>query len=70
MADFCKQCSLEIFGKDFGELANLAVGPLEAGHGWQALCEDCGWTVVDEEGRCIADDCLKHHGKEDAMTTT
>jgi len=63
MADFCKQCSIDMFGEDFGDLANL--GPAEElgeGEGWSALCETCGGIVVSQEGTCIADWC-RHHGK-------
>ena len=55
MADFCKQCSEDMFGEDFGDLANLA-GP----HDVHALCEGCGATVVGPDGSCKTD-CLEHH---------
>ena len=61
MADFCKQCSLEIFLEDFGDLRGLGDGtPLPPGHGWSALCENCGPIVVDDEGNCISDNCDTH----------
>jgi hypothetical protein len=64
MADFCKQCSIEIFGKDYKELAGLGDGtPLLEGQGWSALCEDCGFIVVNDEGECITPICSKQHGK-------
>lgn len=69
MADFCQQCSTEIFGKDFKELANLM--PPEKydaakGIGCGALCEGCGdYIVVDIDGKCIADWCPKHGSKKD-----
>ena len=61
MADFCKQCSIEIFGEDYKELANL--GPkygLMPGEGWTAICEGCGYIVVSQDGTCIAEDCVRH----------
>jgi len=64
MADFCKQCSIETFGKDYGDLANL--GPaenLKPGEGWLALCEGCGPICVTHDGTCISNDCPEH-GKE------
>lgn len=62
MADFCKQCSEEIFGEDFEDLKGLGDGtPLEPGMGWTALCEGCGPTVVDDNGICKSDGCLKGH---------
>lgn len=61
MADFCKQCSIEIFGKDFGELAGLTtVEDWANGKAVVALCEDCGPIQVDPDGNCITD-CDKHH---------
>lgn len=61
MADFCKQCSIEMFGKDYMELANLGpVDTLTPGEGWVALCESCGHTVVAQDGTCIADWCPLH----------
>lgn len=63
MADFCAQCSVDIFGEDFGDLAGLGDGTaLKPGEGWLALCEGCGPTCVDPEGRCIAPNCDKKHG--------
>ena len=62
MADFCQQCSVEMFGEDFKELANLGDDePLKPGWGYQVLCEGCGPTLVDKEGKCIADYCELHH---------
>ena len=54
MADFCKQCSIELFSEDLKDLAGLGGGkPLEPNHGWETLCEGCGPTIVDEKGTCI-----------------
>lgn len=59
MADFCKQCSIELFGEDYRDLAGMgraAQGEPETltpGYGWVVLCEDCGPTRVDDEGGCL-----------------
>ena len=54
MADFCRQCSLALFGEDFGDLANLGDGrDLGPGEGWPALCEGCGPILVDIEGNRV-----------------
>ena len=64
MADFCQQCSVEMFDMDFGDLSGLGDGKkLEPDKGWLVLCEGCGPIVVDDGGRCVSDDCLKKHGK-------
>lgn len=60
MADFCKQCSLEMFNKDFGDLAHLGKTPPPADMGFSALCEGCGPTIVDWDGVCIAKWCPLH----------
>lgn len=63
MADFCKQCSIDIFGEDFGDMKNCST-PEDTAKSLFALvlCEDCGPTQVDHEGKCIAEDCYKKHG--------
>lgn len=45
MSDYCRQCSILMFGKDFGELAG-------EGRSTQ-LCEGCGAIRVDAKGRCL-----------------
>jgi hypothetical protein len=61
MADFCKQCSIEIFGEDFGDLSDITT-EAETKEGYYALviCEGCGIIQVDHEGKCISNDCLKN----------
>ena len=56
MADFCQQCSVEIFQKDYRELANLC----KEGELVQALCENCGSCIVNHNGTCIMDDSDTH----------
>lgn len=63
MADFCKQCSIDLFGEDFRDLAGIGAArgeELEPGSGWIALCEGCGPTLVDDNGVCMG-----HCDKED-----
>lgn len=63
MADFCHQCSIDHFGEDFGDLAGLTTeADTKAGMGAAVICEGCGYTIVDHEGRCIHHDCLLKHG--------
>lgn len=62
MADFCQQCSIEVFGEDTRDLAGLGDGtPLREGYGWKAICEGCGFTIVDDAGKCINKHCLRNH---------
>ena len=54
MADFCKQCSIEMFGTDTGDLAGLST-PVDTAAGTFAivLCEGCGSIAVDHEGNNV-----------------
>ena len=63
MADFCKQCSIELFGGDLGNLAKLSnEDDTKQELFCIVLCEGCGPCQVDHTGRCISKDCLKKHG--------
>ena len=65
MADFCKQCSIETFDKDFEELANLMPAEkynAEEGIGALALCEGCGPVVVAIDGTCLGNCMNPEHG--------
>lgn len=66
MADFCIQCSVELFGKYFGDMSGL-IPPEKLAEGHDAvlgvICEGCGGRVVDKHGNCIDPNC-KTHGKQ------
>lgn len=65
MADFCKQCSIENFGEDFGDLADLTEGDDTCIV--HVICEGCGFRcIVDYKGQCVSNLCLKKHGVQDA----
>ena len=54
MADFCQRCSIDIFGEDFKELANLC----KEGEVVSAICEGCdhdpGFCCkVNHLGQCM-----------------
>ena len=60
MADFCKQCSIENFGQDFGELANL-ITEEDTKNGLVSspvICEGCGIIQVNHLGECVSEDCM------------
>lgn len=68
MANFCKQCSIETFGKDFGDMANIRLDSTESDR-FVVLCEGCTlqntWaTIVNTIGECVVN-CNLHHGNED-----
>jgi hypothetical protein len=65
MADFCKQCSIEYFGKDFEDFKGATKeSDWNNGYAALALCEGCGHIQVDPEGNCISEDCLKKGHKD------
>jgi hypothetical protein len=49
MADFCKDCSIRVFGDDMGDLACLC-DETQMVH---VLCEGCGWIYVDCTGKKV-----------------
>lgn len=60
MAKFCKQCSLELFGKDNEDFLGLtSKSKWEDGVATVVMCEGCGLIQVSPEGSCASDDCLK-----------
>jgi hypothetical protein len=62
MADFCNQCSYEMFGPGFNDLAGLT-----SEEGWRqglavaVICEGCGPIQVDPLGNCASHGCLLKH---------
>lgn len=67
MAEFCKQCSIDIFSKDFEDFAGLSTEEDTKKQLYAlVLCEDCGPCQVDHTGECISSDCYKQHGKPKA----
>ena len=51
MSEYCRQCSINVFGHDYGDLAGLA----PPGQHTKALCEACehpGPCIVDRRGVC------------------
>lgn len=54
MADFCKECSIEIFNDDCGDLAGITTTKdMKRGIARLVLCEGCGPILVDPEGKRI-----------------
>lgn len=61
MANFCKQCSIDLGFGDEGDMAGITTKENEAeGLFCYVLCEDCGYIQVNNAGECISD-CMKHH---------
>lgn len=57
MADFCRECNLELFDldePDFGPYDPAL--ELKSGEGFLVLCETCGPILVDHSGNKISED--------------
>ena len=51
MANFCRDCSIAMFGRDFGDLAGISTEKDTAeGRYAQTICEGCGFVLVDHNG--------------------
>ena len=60
MADFCKQCSIDMFGEDFGDLAGITTEEdTQNDRAVLVMCEGCGPTYVDHTGKCVSGTCLR-----------
>jgi hypothetical protein len=61
VADFCRACSLELFGEYGGSMDGITSQEDWARNVFNVwICEDCGRIPVDPEGNCLGPDCLKH----------
>lgn len=57
MADFCRDCSIDVWGKDYGDLADLSTEEdTKNGLFCVVICEGCGIIQVDHEGVSITKD--------------
>ena len=65
MAEFCKQCSEELFDKDYGNFAGQSTAAdTKNGLFSGQLCESCGLVLVDHTGKCVDIRCPKHGSKK------
>lgn len=65
MADFCRQCSIELFTEDYEDLAGLTTEEDTIKNIFAyVVCEGCGYTYVDHKGNCVNPYCISSHGKE------
>lgn len=66
MSQFCKQCSVKLFGEDSEDFKRLSTKEDTArGEFPVVVCESCGLIQVDHAGRCITEDCLGVHAHEE-----
>lgn len=61
MAEFCKQCTDELYKPGLLKKENYDFYGLTPANTYlQVLCEGCGETLVDSEGFCAWPHCSKH----------
>jgi hypothetical protein len=65
MADFCKACSIDLFGEDF--MDHEGKGELPKDEGWHVICEGCGFILVNNAGECIRCDLMKGKAGHDGI---
>lgn len=65
MAGFCKSCSTEVFGEDYGDFAGLC----SVGEEVTVLCEGCGIIGVDYTGTRVWPENTVPLDKESNTTT-
>lgn len=65
MADFCKECSKDLFNADTNDLTGIVTAE-DTAKGFISsvvICEGCGPIQVDHEGSCKSEDCIGDHRK-------
>ena len=72
MAEFCKQCHVDVMGFDPNDPCDLAglSTPEDSANGLYAnvICEGCGFVQVDHLGRCIGGSaCMEGHSISDLV---
>ena len=55
MANFCYQCTAEMFGKENANNNDFA-GIVRKRERYYCLCEGCGWITVDGDGIRVEED--------------
>ena len=57
MADFCWECTEELFGQQYARLNDfrnlISKEEYERDYVMRVLCEGCGWIIVDHNGRRV-----------------
>lgn len=65
MASFCQQCSLDVWGKDRRDFVGLTKEEdQKRGFYCFVICESCGPTYVDKEGKCVGKHCYENHASK------
>lgn len=58
MGDYCKSCSIDLWGKDHKELAGISTkADTDKGMFAPEICENCGHILVNHLGECVTLEC-------------
>jgi len=58
MGDYCKSCSIKLWGKDHKELAGISTkADTDKGMFAPEICENCGHILVNHLGECVTLEC-------------
>ena len=52
MADFCYECTSELFGEEHADKNDFA-GFVRGNERYYVMCEGCGWITVDKDGKKV-----------------
>lgn len=64
MADFCKECSITVLGRDYGDLAGISTPDDTAAQKFATgICEGCAASLFDHQGICSDIWCETHGAK-------
>ena len=55
MASFCYNCTAQLFGEEYADRNDFA-GIVHTDERYYCLCEGCGWTTVDKDGKRVEED--------------
>ena len=55
MADFCYDCTTDLFGQEYADTNEFA-GIVRNDEMFFCLCEGCGWITVDKDGKKIEEE--------------
>ena len=72
MADFCRECSVELFGIDTKDMVSTQLTPAEFNKGkiTRGICEGCAGGMFAPDGTCQGACMNPQHGNGEIMRHT
>jgi len=70
MAEFCRQCSVSMFGEPYADFEGISTEADTQNKLYPiVLCESCGPCQVYHTGKCVSIDCFEKHGMKTDETS-